>query len=65
MSLNVTYIIFLIARFAGILNSLIKSIIYCIRIREFRVAFTEILRRKTTVQAENTEKRIFGTLNKV
>ena len=29
--------------------------------REFRVAFIEILYRKTTAQAKNTEKSIFGT----
>ena len=53
-SLNVAYISLMLAIFAGILNSLINPVIYCIRIREFRVAFIEILCRKTTAQAENT-----------
>ena len=62
-SLNVAYISLMLAVFAVILNSLINPVIYCIRIREFRVAFIEILCRKTTVQTENTKKRTFGTKN--
>lgn len=62
-SLNVAYSSMILAVFAGILNSLINPVIYCIRIREFRVAFIEILCRKTTVQTENTKKRTFGTKN--
>ena len=54
----------MLAVFAVILNSLINPIIYCVRIREFRVAFIETLCRKTTAQAKNTEKSIFGTKNK-
>ena len=53
------------AIFASILNSLINPIIYCVKIRKFRVAFIEALFRKTTIQAENTEKRMFGSSNKV
>ena len=62
-SLNVAYSSLMLAVFAVILNSLINPVIYCIRIREFRVAFIEILCRKTTVQTENTKKRTFGTKN--
>ena len=62
-SLNVAYISLMLAIFAGILNSLINPVIYCIRIREFRVAFIEILCRKTTVQTDNTKKRTFATKN--
>ena len=43
----------------------INPIIYCTKIKTFRVAFIEVLFRKTTIQAENTEKRMFGSLNKV
>ena len=42
-SLTVSYISLMSAIFASILNSLINPIIYCIRIREFRVAFIKIL----------------------
>ena len=62
-SLTVAYSSLMLAVFAVILNSLINSLIYCIRIREFRVAFIEMLCRKTTVQTENTKKRTFGTKN--
>ena len=49
-SLTVSYISLMSAIFLGILNSLIDPIIYCIRIREFRVALIEILKRYTTAQ---------------
>ena len=49
-SLTVSYISLMSAIFLGILNSLINPIIYCIRIREFRVALIEILKRYTTAQ---------------
>ena len=64
-SLNASHIAVMSAIFASILNSLINPIIYCFKIRKFRVAFIEVLFRKTTIQAENTEKRMFGSLNKV
>ena len=48
-SKNGSYISLMSAIFAAILNSLINPIIYCIQIREFRVAFIKILcRRRTT-----------------
>ena len=62
-SLNVAYSSFMLAGFAVILNPLINPIIYCIRVREFRVTFIEILCRKTTAQAKNTKKSILGTKN--
>ena len=62
-SLNVAYSSFMLAGFAVILNSLINPIIYCIRVREFRVTFIEILSRKTTAQAKNAKKSILGTKN--
>ena len=64
-SLNASHIALMSAIFSSILNSLINPIIYCTKIRKFRVAFIEVLFRKTTIQAENTEKRMFGSLNKV
>ena len=63
--MNASHISLMSAIFASILNSLINPIIYCTKIKTFRVAFIEVLFRKTTIQAENTEKRMFGSLNKV
>ena len=58
-----------IALFAGIIvaifNSIVNSIIYCVRIRQFRVAFIQLVFRKSNAQAENVEKRVFGRLNRV
>ena len=41
-------------------NSLFNPLIYAVRIRYFRVAFLELLTRKTTAQAEELERKIFG-----
>ena len=62
-SLNVAYIAFSTGSFAIILNSLINPIIYCVKIRQFRVAFIELLFKKSNAQAEIFEGRMFGTLN--
>ena len=63
-SVNGTYItIFVTASILVLLNSLINPCIYCIRIRQFRVAFIELLFRKSNTQAEDIDMRIFGTLN--
>ena len=40
---------------AIILNSLINPIIYCVRLRQFRVTFVQILLRKRQPQAEQFE----------
>ena len=63
LNLNVTYIAFFTAVFMAVLNSLINPIIYCVRIREFRVAFIEILCKKSKAQAEEIEMEVFGCLN--
>ena len=47
-----------IACFLIILNSLINPTIYCIRRRQFRVAFIEILLRKSNVEAQETEMQM-------
>ena len=46
-----------------VLNSLTNPIIYCVRTRQFRVAFIEILLGKTNAQAEELERRVFGSAN--
>ena len=43
-----------------VLNSLFNPLIYAVRIRNFRVAFIQILSRKTAAQAEEAERKIFG-----
>ena len=44
-----------------VLNSLFNPLIYIVRIRFFRVAFIQLLSRKTITQAEELERRIFGS----
>ncbi|XP_078352370.1 histamine H2 receptor-like [Oculina patagonica] len=65
VSLNVAYIIFFVGGFFPVINSLINPIIYAARIRPFRVAFVEILLRKSYTQAEQFEMRVFGSPNDV
>ena len=43
-----------------VLNSLFNPLIYSVRIRCFRVAFIQLLTRKTVSQAEELEKKMFG-----
>ena len=43
-----------------VLNSLFNPLIYAVRIRYFRVAFIQLLSRKTISQAEELERKIFG-----
>ena len=37
-----------------------NPLIYAVRVRNFRVAFIQILSRKTAAQAEEAERKIFG-----
>ena len=46
--------------FLQALNSSINPFIYTARIRHFRVAFFQIVMRKTLAQAEKLEKKVFG-----
>ena len=64
-SVNMRYIVFFITSSMVILNSLINPIIYCIRIRQFRVAFVEILLGKSNAQAEEIKEQGFGASNAV
>ena len=49
-SKNVAYIAFYVAIFVLILNSMLNPIIYCVRTKQFRQAFIEILFRKRNTQ---------------
>ena len=46
-----------------IINSVINPVIYTVRKRQFRVAFIELLLRKSFQEAEEFERRLFGTTN--
>ena len=54
-----------IATSVMLLNSLINPVIYCFKRRSFRVAFIEILLRKTYSQAQAIERRVFKFRNTV
>jgi len=43
-----------------VLNSLFNPLIYAVRIKCFRVALIQLFARKTTSQAEQVERKIFG-----
>ena len=58
---NVALFFASLSTFVIILNSLTNPIIYCVRTRQFRVAFIEILLGKTNAQAEELERRVFGS----
>ena len=45
------------------INSLLNPVIYTVRKEEFRVAFTELLLRKSLQEAEEFQRRLFGTTN--
>ena len=60
------FTVFLSSQVLSFLNSLLNPIIYVVRMRQFRVAFTELLFRTVhTVDAEETEMRLFGVPNAV
>ena len=60
ISINVIHIMFNLATLLPILNSLFNPLIYAVRIRHFRVAFIQLLSKKTLTQAEQLERRVFG-----
>ena len=63
-SLNTFYIMVLSATTVVCLNSLLNPVIYCVRIRQFRVAFIELTFRKVNfARAEEIERQWFGEPN--
>ena len=60
ISINVTHIMYNLISLLPVLNSLFNPLIYAVRIRYFRVAFIQLLSRKTIAEAEQLEKNIFG-----
>ena len=59
IALNVKHIMFHVLSLFPVLNSLFNPLIYAVRIRYFRVAFIQLLSRKTIAQAEQLERNIF------
>ena len=59
-SSDVGHIAFFPITFLVLLNSSINPLIYTARIRHFRVAFFQMVMRKTLAQAEELEKKMFG-----
>ena len=53
-------VIYLLPALITALNSLLNPLIYAVRIRYFRVAFIQLLLRKSTAEAEELERKIFG-----
>ena len=57
---NVRNTVFHLLSLLPVLNSLLNPLIYAVRIRHFRLAFIQLLLRKTIAQAEQLERNIFG-----
>ena len=64
-SVNLLFIFHFTGVLVITLNSLVNPIIYCVRIRQFRVALIQLLTRKDAGKAENIERRFFGRVNRV
>ena len=59
---NAMYPVYFSAPSLVLVNSLLNPIIYSIRLRQFRVAFIELLLKKNYAQAEQFEQKIFGSV---
>ena len=57
---NITVNTLFLFNLMPVLNSALNSLIYAFRIRYFRVSFIQLLSRKTVLEAEEFEKKIFG-----
>ena len=60
IAINVKHTMVYLLTLFPVLNSLFNPLIYAVRIRYFRVAFIQLLTRKTIQQAEQLERNIFG-----
>ena len=66
ISLEVLYICFFLTTLMAFLNSFFNPIIYSFRLREFRVAFIDLICKTANIaEAEQREMKIFGTPNAV
>ncbi|CAH3163440.1 unnamed protein product, partial [Porites evermanni] len=57
-SVDLKYVALSTGLTSAVLNSMVNPIIYCVRIRQFRVAFIQLIFQKSSAGAENMEKRI-------
>ena len=60
ISANVGHIVIYLVSLLPVLNAFINPLIYAVRIRSLRVAFIQLLSRKTLAKAEELERKIFG-----
>ena len=62
ISINATHIMYNLVTLLPVLNSMFNPLIYpvIIRIRYFRVAFIQLLLRKTIAEADQLEMNVFG-----
>ena len=58
--ITVTSVMLNLVSLFPVLNSLFNPLIYAVRIRYFRVAFIQLLWKKTLTQAEQLERKVFG-----
>ena len=58
--INAKQVIINLLSLLPILNSLFNPLIYAVRIRYFRVAFIQLMWKKTLTQAEQLERKVFG-----
>ena len=66
ISLEMLYIYLFTGTLMVLLNSFFNPIIYSFRLREFRVAFIELICKTANIaEAEQREMKIFGTPNAV
>ena len=56
---NLGRIVYSLLALLPVRDSLFNPLIYAVRMRSFRVAFIQLLSRKTHTQADELEKRIF------
>ena len=60
IDINIKHIMLHLLSLLPLLNSLFNPLIYAFRIRYFRVAFIQLLSRKSIAQAEQLERNVFG-----
>ena len=58
-SVNLAYIALFTGRAAAVLNSLLNPIIFCVRIKQFRVAFIQLMFKKTTRKLKTLRNEFF------
>ena len=63
LSLDTIYAVYFSASSLAVVNSFMNPLIYSVRLRQFRVAFIELLLKKNRAEAEQFEKKMFGSKN--